>query len=307
MRYEIPVLLLFFNRKDVTLQAFERIRQAKPTKLYLASDGARSSVVGEKEEVEELRSVLLAEIDWDCEVKTLFREENMGCRYAVASAIDWLFEHEERGIILEDDCVANASFFTFVQELLVRYKDDQRVGMIAGHNFMGENSVSTSYCFSKYAACWGWATWRRAWQHMDLEMTWRAGKDWKHVLINRGHQGKDYNFWMLQLRVMDRQEVSAWDYPWWFSLATQNQLCIFPKVNLITNVGFGENATHTSFNTFFVPSKELDFPLTHPVYMMPDIGFDRMFYKKSNTFMCRLRRMIPIPLKNFLKRLLFRK
>ena len=141
---------------------------------------------------------------------------------------------------------------------------------------------------------------------MDLEMTWRAGKDWKHVLINRGHQGKDYDFWMFQLRVMDRQEGSAWDYPWGFSLAAQNQLCIFPKVNLVTNIGFGENATHTSFNTFFVPSKELDFPLKHPVYMMPDVDFDKTYCKKSNTWIRRLRRMVPVPLRNRLRRLMFR-
>lgn len=307
MRYEIPVLLLFFNRKDVTLQVFDKIRQAKPTKLYLASDGARPSVAKEKEEVDDLRSALLAEIDWDCEVKTLFREENMGCRYAVASAIDWLFEHEEMGIIIEDDCVANASFFAFVQELLVRYKDDQRVGMIAGHNAMQESALNASYCFSKYAACWGWATWRRAWQQMDLEMTWRNRDDWKHVLQNRGYQGKNYDYWMFQLRVMDRQEVSAWDWPWYFSLTIANQLCIFPKVNLITNIGFGENATHTSFNTFSIASKELDFPLTHPAYIMPDVCFDKAFYGRSKTLVSRLRRIVPFALKKWLKRWLFKR
>ena len=148
--YEIPVLFVFFNRKDVTLKAFERICQIKPAKLYLAQDGYRADKgKQEADKILEIRECVLGMIDWECEIKTLFRTQNVGCGAGVKTAIDWMFENEEYGIILEDDCVAESSFWTFMQQLLIRYKDDQRIGMIAGYNPLDNIYTDASYTFSK--------------------------------------------------------------------------------------------------------------------------------------------------------------
>ena len=150
------VLFLIFNRLDTTKQVFEAIRQAKPPRLYIAADGARSSREGEAEKVQAVREYIIQNIDWECEVKTLFREQNLGCKYAVSGAIDWFFENEEMGIILEDDCLPSQSFFWFCEELLERYKDDMRVWHIGGSNFQnGIKRGDGDYYFSKYNTFFG--------------------------------------------------------------------------------------------------------------------------------------------------------
>ena len=159
-----PVLFLVFNRPDTTKQVFEAIRQAQPPRLYIASDGHRSDREGEWEKVKTVRDYVVNNIDWDCEVKTLFREKNLGCRIAVSTAISWFFENEEQGIILEDDCFPDQSFFPFCEELLWKYQDDKRIMMITGTNSLGTwKSELQSYHFSIYGSIWGWATWKRAW------------------------------------------------------------------------------------------------------------------------------------------------
>ena len=157
-KLETPVLFLVFNRPDTTAQVFEAIRQAKPPRLYVASDGAREDKEGELEKVKQVREIV-SQVDWNCEVKTLFRDKNLGCKIAVSSAIDWFFEQEEMGIILEDDCLPHPTFFRFCQELLERYRDDERIGMISGNNFQfGRKCTDYSYYFSMYSHIWGWAS-----------------------------------------------------------------------------------------------------------------------------------------------------
>lgn len=305
--YEIPVLFVFFNRKDVTLKAFERICQIKPAKLYLAQDGYRTNKgKQEADKILEIRECVLGMIDWKCEIKTLFRTQNVGCSAGVKTAIDWMFENEEYGIILEDDCVAESSFWTFMQQLLIRYKDDQRIGMIAGYNPLDNIYTDASYTFSKYKACWGWATWKRAWRNMDIDMKWRDSEDAKSVINNMGGHGKDKNYWKYRLKAIDNNYVSAWDWQWYFSLASQNQLTIFPLSNLICNIGFGEEATHTSGFAFSYSkaSKDITFPLKHPEYILPNIAFDKRFYRYNNTTYNKIIQLIPFGLKTWLKKII---
>ena len=167
MEFEIPILFVMFKRPQIAAIAFEQIRKIKPTTLYLACDAARPHVQGENELVEETKKTIQSMIDWDCRVKTLFHETNQGCSAAVYKAIDWMFSKEDTGVIVEDDCILNPSFFLFTKELLKKYKDDFRVGMICGTNPI-QLEINDSYVFSKYKACWGWATWKRAWKNMDL-------------------------------------------------------------------------------------------------------------------------------------------
>jgi len=159
------VLFVVFNRLNTTKQVFAAIRKAKPYRLYVAADGPRVAKSGEVAKVKAVRDYVRENIDWDCEVKTLFRENNLGCKYAVSSAVDWFFENEEMGIILEDDCLPHPDFFDFCAKLLECHVHDDRVSVVTGNNFQnGIKRGGFAYYFSKYSHCWGWASWRRAWQ-----------------------------------------------------------------------------------------------------------------------------------------------
>jgi len=182
---QTAVLLITFRRQAHTREVLEAIRTARPTRLYFASDGAREGNEGERELVSGVRS-LISEVDWPCEVHTLFQDTNLGCGSGVKAAIDWFFSNEESGIILEDDTVPNFSFFLFCQELLSRYETDTRVGLISGTNHVASVSSDSSYFFSKNKKTWGWATWKRAWDLMDFSMAWRTGVQANSVRMNMG-------------------------------------------------------------------------------------------------------------------------
>lgn len=307
MQYDIPILFVIFRRKDVTMRTFAAIKAAQPAKLYIACDGARETVSGEQELVEATRQAVENAIDWPCEVHRRYQDHNQGCAKAVSSAISWIFETEEMGIILEDDCVAEPSFFKFVREMLHRYKDDQRIGMVAGTNLVSSKvTMPDSYCFSKYKACWGWATWKRAWSNFQLDMPWRDSDYYQSVIANNGFRAKDKNYWKYRLNLIDANYVSSWDWPWYFCLAAQNQLCIFPSKDLIVNIGFDAEATHTSFFNLpkYKDEGELSFPLRHPRYIVPYEPFDKAFYKANNNLYMRLSSCIPLWLKKKLKKML---
>lgn len=307
MQYDIPILFVIFRRKDVTMRTFAAIKAAQPAKLYIACDGAREAVNGEQELVEATRQAVEQAIDWPCEIHRRYQDHNQGCAKAVSSAISWMFETEEMGIILEDDCVAKPSFFKFVREMLHRYKDDQRIGMVAGTNLVSSKvTMPDSYCFSKYKACWGWATWKRAWSNLQLDMPWRDSDYYQSVIANNGFRAKDKNYWKYRLNLIDANYVSSWDWPWYFCLAAQNQLCIFPSKDLIVNIGFDAEATHTSFFNLpkYKDEGELSFPLRHPRYIVPYEPFDKAFYKANNNLYMRLSSCIPLWLKRKLKKML---
>lgn len=301
--YSIPILFIVFNRPTVALQAFQKIKEIKPTALYIASDAARKDYVEEAIKVKETRCRILEEVTWPCEVRTLFQNENLGCGLGVYTAIDWFFQNESQGIILEDDCVVDISFFQFMKEMLMKYENDDRIGMVAGTNPIKSVEWRCSYCFSKYKSCWGWGTWRRAWQNMDINMSWRQN-GLHSILYNSGFCGKDISGWKYKLRCIDGDIVSAWDWQWYFSLAAQNQLCIYPAVNLVSNIGNDANATHTSLGDITLKSYSLDFPLLHPRYVVPDYNFDKAFYKVNNSLQVRVLRMIPAALKKRIKKVL---
>lgn len=246
MPNKTPILFLVFNRPDTTLQVFEAIARYKPSKLYVAADGPRSAKQGEAELCEQTRQII-SKVNWPCEVKTLFRETNLGCKVAVSSAINWFFEHEEEGIILEDDCLPNESFFTFCNIMLERYRDDERIMHIAGANFQfGKMRSDGDYYFSRYNHIWGWASWRRAWKYYDVEMRkWPKFKE--DNLLNRMFTNKyEAKYWHKIFDLVHKNKVNTWDYQWTFSIWCQGGLTVIPQNNLISNIGFGANGTHTS-------------------------------------------------------------
>lgn len=268
----VAVLFLVFNRLDTTKQVFQAIRQAKPPKLYIAADGAREDKQGEGEKVQAVRDYILENIDWECEVNNLFREQNLGCKYAVSSAIDWFFEHEEQGIILEDDCLPSQSFFWFCEEMLEQYKDDMRVWHVSGDNFQGGLVRGDGdYYFSKYNHIWGWATWSDRWKHYDVEMKTYQLFNSSNQILNIFNNKRTQKYWTYIFLNVSNGKIDTWDYQWTYVVLANSGLSILPNKNLISNIGFGPDATHT-VNLESEQSKltryDMSFPLKTPSFII---------------------------------------
>lgn len=219
---------------------------------------------------------IIKQVDWDCELHLMYRDENLGCKYGPYESISWFFKHEEEGIILEDDCVPDLTFFPFVREMLVKYRNDNRVSMIAGHSEVSI-PLSTSYVFSRFRACWGWATWKRAWCNIDIELeNYDYRKEVVPLMVYDQRRGAH---WLTALDLIDQNKVNAWDWPWYFSQAAQSQLCIFPSKNLVANIGFGEDGTHCLGEppAEAITSYSLSFPLVHPKTVIVNWLFEKEF------------------------------
>lgn len=275
-----PVLLIIFNRPDTTRQVWETIRQARPEKLYVAADGPRMGHPTDSVRCADARAIVET-IDWPCELTTWFREENVGCGQGPASGISWFFEKEERGIILEDDILPEPDFFLFCQEMLEKYRDDTRIFQVSGLNPLHgwPEEPPYSYFFTRTASIWGWATWRRAWQHFDFRMSQYPAIEQAGYLRDFFYNQPATQYMMDYLRHTYRnpEAVSWWDYQWMFTRFIQSGLCIVPHQNLIQNIGFGEDATHTQGGAGFqsIPTGTLSFPLRHPAFVLSSGAAER--------------------------------
>ena len=259
-----PVLLLAFNRPDTTARVFEAIRQARPARLYVAADGPRASRAGEAERCAEVRRIATA-VDWPCRVQTFFREENLGCKRGVGTAIDWFFRQEERGIVLEDDCLPSRSFFRFAEELLERFKDDPRVFAIQGNFFGSDPTPRSSYLFSRMFYMWGWASWADRWRSVSVDSLDLAGI--RRALDEEDWLGAGYwirNYW---LDVLERQasgKIDSWGNPVLFHCFARKLYNVTPARNLVLNIGLGPSATRTAslaLGPFHREAQDIDFPL----------------------------------------------
>lgn len=273
-----PVLFLVFNRPDTTKRVFEEIRKARPKQLFIAADGPRNSE--EKKKTDAIRKGILKDIDWPCKVKTLFRNNNLGCKYAVSGAIDWFFENVEQGIILEDDCLPSQSFFRLCQELLEKYKDDERIMHLSGTNVNSISPINESYFFAYNYNVWGWATWRRAWKKYDLGIKlWPRIRDSEMLGIFTINALEKW----LTKKTMDRVfkgEIDTWDYQWWFSCIANGGLAIIPKENMIKNIGLTRGTHMNSSDTKkSLPLHEINFPLVHNPIILNRKEYQRECYK----------------------------
>lgn len=231
-----PILLLVFNRPQQTIRILESIRQQQPARLFIAADGPRYGKPGEATLCRETRDAILQRLDWTCEVRTLFRDRNLGCAFAVSSAIDWFFSQVEEGIILEDDCLPDPSFYNFCDTLLERYRYNTQVMHIGGTNYQaGIARGNASYYFSRYAHIWGWATWKRAWKYYDFTL-----------LSYRNTPSDDIPpQFKRDLNAFYEQKMDTWDTQWFLSVLFNKGFVITPNTNLIRNIGYGKEATHT--------------------------------------------------------------
>lgn len=278
------VLFVVFNRPDTTSLVFEAIRKAKPKRLYVAADGPRPGNPTDDEKCALTRQIA-TNVDWDCELKTLFRDENLGCGLGPSGAYNWFFEHEEEGIILEDDCLPDPSFFIYCKEMLEKYRNDTRIMHVSGSNFQNgwQKDKNYSYYFSSYPYEWGWATWRRAWQLYDFEV-----KQYKALTGVRYFKGYFGSWFERKYRLAKigksykNPNVNWWDYQWSFALFSNWGLSIVPNVNMIENIGLGIDATHTlSANDKLKQNKAvaIQLPLKHPSFVIRDHQSDSRYFK----------------------------
>jgi hypothetical protein len=251
----------------------------------VVADGPRPDRPDDVEKCKAARAII-DKVDWDCAVLTNYSDLNLGCKNRVSSGLDWVFSLVEEVIILEDDCLPHPSFFRFCQDLLDYYRDDERIMAISGDNFqLGRKRTEYSYYFSRYNHIWGWASWRRAWQYYDVKMRlWQEIRDcnWLEYILGEGQSVK---YWTKIFQSAYDGKIDTWDYPWTFACWIQNGLTILPNVNLVSNIGFGEGATHTSSSKSKVanlPVEEMIFPLKCPPFLIRDDAADS--YTQKNIF-----------------------
>jgi hypothetical protein len=264
---ETPVALMVFNRPEPTRLVFAAVAAARPTRLLVVADGPRSDKEGERQLCDAVRAIV-SKVDWPCKVETNFSEENLGCRRRVISGLDWVFSLVDEAIIIEDDCLPDPTFFPYCAELLERYRDCEQVGIISGFNPIQHTlPFPYSYYFTRMVQIWGWATWRRTWQRYDASLTaWPAIKQGR-LLEKVWREPKICKLWT---GIFDKVHAGvgpdSWDYQLVYSLWTQNLLNVVPSRNLIQNIGFDEEATHTKKADpgLKIQAQNLDFPITHP-------------------------------------------
>ncbi len=277
---DIPVLFLIFNRPDTTEEVFQAIRLAQPKKLYVAADGPRTFKEGEKQLCQKTREII-NQVNWDCDVKTLYRDSNLGCKEAVSGAINWFFENEELGIILEDDCLPDLSFFYFCKDLLLKYKDNEQIMLIGGHNFVRDQiKLKSSYYFSHYPHIWGWATWKRAWEKYDkniLNLDLFINEKLPNIYISY----KQRKYLINNLKLTKFNDINTWDYQWGYSILNNKGLAITPVKNMVINLGFRNQSTHSFLRDKkreISKLEQMDFPLIHPDSFDVNLNLDFITY-----------------------------
>ena len=285
--FEKPILFLIFNRPDTTEQVFEIIKKIKPRKLFIAGDGGRNEK--DIELCEQTRNLVLNNIDWDCEVKTLFRQENLGCKMAVSSAINWFFEHVEEGIILEDDTIPSLSFFEFCEKLLDKYRDDERIMHISGETGINDQIKGEGYYFCHIPLIWGWATWKRAWKYFDVTMSEYQNlksQDFLKKLFPNKFQRQD---WIKSFDMTYDGSLNSWGFIWTYTVYKKHGLSIIPNTNMVTNIGYDERGTHTFDPNSPCANKkryELNMDFEHPQKIEAD-------FKKQNRVLIERFDMLP--------------
>ena len=272
-----PVVLLFFNRPLLTARTMEAIAVARPSRLFLVQDGPRHDVESDRVACDDARRVAEA-IDWPCTVHKIYADHNLGLRARVASGLNQVFQQVDRAIIVEDDCVADPTFFRFATEMLDRYADDDRVGTVSGNNFLrGRRVTPDSYFFSPDVRIWGWATWRRVWQdfaEVGLDATWSEAEA-RDVLERIPSATRRRS---IATMASQSHSINSWAVPFVLHAQKRRYLSVVPEVNLVTNVGFGQGSTHTRFESFTdgIPAQSIDFPLRHPAAVEPNADAGRL-------------------------------
>jgi hypothetical protein len=280
-----PVVFFIFNRPNTTRIVFNRLAEAQPKNLLIVADGPRNE---SEFEICQITRSIVKDINWDCNVQRNYSEINMGCKERISSGLDWVFSKFERAIILEDDCLPDLSFFRFCEVLLDKYQDDPGIMMIGGNNFQfGKNKTPYSYYYSIYPHIWGWATWRRAWSHYDVNMTSWPQQKCTDFLLKLLNDPVAIRYWEGIFDLTFEKKIDTWDYQWTYACWCNHGLSVTPCCNLVSNIGFGLGATHTidHTNRANLPSGTMKFPLKVPKEILPNNSADR--YTTNTVFLNR--------------------
>lgn len=277
----IPVVLIVFNRPELTARSFECVRAAKPNELFIISDGPRENITLDIQLCGEVRK-LVQEVDWNCKTHFVFSDTNLGLKKRVSSGLNYVFDKVDQAIILEDDCIPHADFFNFCRDLLEKYKDDHRVSVITGNNFQKGNwRGDASYYFSRYNHCWGWATWKRAWEFYDGNISfwpaWKISEEWKKLFNNPNER----KYWESIFDDVFQGKKNSWAYPWTACVWKNNGLTATPNRNLVSNIGFEKRATNTKSSSNWlsnIPSSSLS-GIIHPKTVFRCYSADDFVYK----------------------------
>jgi hypothetical protein len=299
-----PIVFFIFNRPLLTRIVFEKIQQQKPNVLFLIADGPRILVDSDDENCK-ITQEIVSEIDWECEIHRNYSDVNLGCKLRISSGLDWVFEQVDSAIILEDDCLATPDFFAFCNKLLDRYQDDERIFSIAGSSFHLQyvDKSQASYYYSRYPQIWGWATWRRAWKYYDVTMSlWKSDRD----KINLKGLEQDWQILAYWKHLFDKvayNQIDTWDYQWIFASLSQNALHVIPDKNLVSNIGFGQDATHTKQESHLsnLETDIMQFPLRHPLTMIRNYEADRL--TEIKVYECRMKQRIFRKILSYLSKL----
>lgn len=245
MDLQTPILFCLFNRPDLTRRVFASIAAQRPRHLLVSCDGPRSNHPDDLDLVEQSRKVVEA-VDWPCQVQTLYSDVNLGCRQQMARAITWAFTQHEQVIILEDDCLPDPTFYNYCEQLLDRYSDNDQVMMISGDNFQRarRSAPESSYFFSGYAHIWGWATWRRAWNHFEMKMSSWSRDEHVDTVARYCCNDDERNFWAGVFERQQAGEIDTWNFSWQWACWKQSGLAVLPRHNLVTKIGFRADGTH---------------------------------------------------------------
>jgi hypothetical protein len=297
--HNTPILFIIFNRPGTTQQVFNAIKKAQPTRLYIAADAPRNMNNDDKEKCRQTREIT-EDINWPCQVHRLYQDVNLGCYMGPRTAFDWFFAHEEEGIILEDDCVPHPNFFLFATVMLNRYRENTKIISINGSNLGFDLNSGESYTYSKYMNMWGWATWRNRAQSVDYKLLawqqvkypiWYLHKHMRQYLFDFDLNW--YNYWQQKFDwTVSKEKITWWDWQWIFHQIKNNQLSIVPSKNLVSNIGFDDNATHTHEKNnpaANIPTEPITYPLVHPTKLKPNSSYEEhmkwvwCYYKRLPT------------------------
>ena len=311
-----PIVFIIFSRPDLTARVFAEIARARPKKLLVIADGPRPDREGEDAKCAATRAII-ERVDWPCEILKNYSDVNLGCGHRPATGLRWVFEQVEEAIILEDDCVPHPTFFRFCEELLEHYRDDERVMHISGDNLTSSKKRNAfDYSYSYYPISWGWATWRRAFQHYDPDIKlWpmlRKTRWLSEILVDK--EAIDYWTQIFDKAHLEGDRAGYWDYQWLFACWAQRGLSILPGVNLVSNIGFETRGTHTKSpgdRRANFPTSEMIFPLKHPPCITrqredDDMIFDQVVLAQHPPSLCQELRQqfaaaLPAPLRNSIR------
>jgi hypothetical protein len=270
-----PVVFIIFNRPSTTEQVFAQIALARPRKLLVVADGPQAGNATQAQRCAETRAII-DRVDWPCDTLLNYSEINLGCRRRVSSGLDWAFDQVPEAIILEDDCVPHPTFFRYCEDLLDRYRDDTRIGIVCGTNLQLDRRIGAgSYYFSKYPHIWGWAGWRRAWRYYDVNAS-----AWPEFLASGSFERmtlpSERRYWRMAFEGVHAGRINTWDYQWVLAFWCHSMLSVIPQANLVSNIGFGPAATHTQSGSVYanLPTASMQWPMMEPNLMLASADAD---------------------------------